>query len=565
MRDFLNSLSIRHRMYLIAGLSVVSMLLMAGLKVLDVQRTAQFSRALFLVERANTEMLQLRRDEKDFLVRVDLKYAERFGDNVALFKQSLGELDQTLSGMMTLPLEAGEVPGNLNIYAASFLDLVTLQTRVGMNPKDGLYGSLRSTVHQAEAIIKNQHNDRLMKDILMLRRREKDFMLRRDMKYVNKFNKDMAVLRQDIVDSGLGSEVIGEISRDTEKYQVDFIQLVSATQKMGLSSHQGVRSDMRNAAHNLETLLQAYGNKTHQAVAVLEQRQQTIFLVVQALVVVAMLGLILLVIRSVLIPLTQIRETINEIEAQSDMSSRIPITSNDEIAQIGLAFNSMLDNVQGIIRHVTTTLGTNRGQVASSLSETTDHMATMVTMVRKSATHATEVNQRLEKVVESAEVGYEVVDGARQTMQDIAKSSEQIAGIISIIDDITFQTNLLALNAAVEAARAGHSGAGFAVVAEEVRNLAHRSATSSSEIKALIEGSQNLVESGVTQVTHSASTLENIRTEVNEVSQLLSDIATSTSEQSQGIDGVNEQVKHINSIVQDNTKTEKSLEGLAGG
>ncbi len=564
MNAFLNALSIRHRMYLIAGLSAFSMLLMVGLKFIDERQTSQFSQSLLLVEQVNGEILQLRRNEKDFLARVDLKYVEQFNANFDRFMNRIMALNSAVSSVMDPPSEATRIQESANTYKTAFMNLVALQKRVGLNPKDGLYGALRDAVHRAESAIKEQHDDRLMKDTLMLRRREKDFMLRLDLKYIDKFNKDLLVLQQDLAASGLPSDVKGEISRYMEQYRADFMQLVASMQKMGLSSKDGVRGTMRTAAHDLEALVQEYDDTIRQGIVVLEQRQQTIFLAVQVLILVAMMGLIMLVIKSILTPLSQMRETINEIEAQSDLSSRIPITSNDEIAQIGIAFNSMLDNVQGIIRHVTTTLGANGGQVASSLSETTDHMASMVTMVRQSAANTTEVNQRLNRVCQSAENGYKVVDGARQAMQDITESSEQIAGIINVIDDISFQTNLLALNAAVEAARAGESGSGFAVVAEEVRNLAQRSATSASEIKALIESSKELVKSGVVQVTHSADALESIQSEVKDVSRLLTEIVTASSEQSQGINGVNEQINHINAIVQSNAETAKSLESLTG-
>ena len=114
-------------------------------------------------------------------------------------------------------------------------------------------------------------------------------------------------------------------------------------------------------------------------------------------------------------------------------------------------------------------------------------------------------------------------------MDQISESSNQIAGIIAIIDSIAFQTNILALNAAVEAARAGEQGRGFAVVAGEVRSLAGRSASAAQEIRGLIDRSAERIKTGAGHASQAGVAMESIVTSVSRVTQLSEEIPASSS------------------------------------
>ncbi|WP_082850196.1 methyl-accepting chemotaxis protein [Halioglobus sp. HI00S01] len=189
---------------------------------------------------------------------------------------------------------------------------------------------------------------------------------------------------------------------------------------------------------------------------------------------------------------------------------------------------------------------------ASSLEETASSMEEMTAAVKSSADNARQANQLAASAREQAETGGQVVSRAVDAMSEINKSSNQIAEIISVIDEIAFQTNLLALNAAVEAARAGEQGRGFAVVAAEVRNLAQRSAEAAKEIKALIKDSVAKVDDGSRLVGESGNTLTEIVTAVKKVSDIIAEIAAAAQEQSLGIDQVNTAVSQLDEVTQKN-------------
>ncbi|MDH5766116.1 MAG: methyl-accepting chemotaxis protein, partial [Gammaproteobacteria bacterium] len=179
-------------------------------------------------------------------------------------------------------------------------------------------------------------------------------------------------------------------------------------------------------------------------------------------------------------------------------------------------------------------------------------MEELTSTVKNNADNAQQANQLAAGARDLAQKGGNVVKEAVEAMNEITASSNKIAEIIGVIDEIAFQTNLLALNASVEAARAGEQGRGFAVVATEVRNLAQRSATAAKEIKDLISDSGDKVEAGGKLVNESGETLTEIVDSVKKVGDIISEIAAASQEQSAGIEQVNKAVAQMDEITQQN-------------
>ncbi len=189
---------------------------------------------------------------------------------------------------------------------------------------------------------------------------------------------------------------------------------------------------------------------------------------------------------------------------------------------------------------------------AATLEETAAALEEMTASVRAAADGARNVENTMNEARKEAESSGEVVTKAVAAMSTIESSSDQIAQIIGVIDDIAFQTNLLALNAGVEAARAGEAGRGFAVVASEVRGLAQRSAGAAAEIKTLITQSSKQVDQGVSLVGEAGNSIGTIVKRVNEISRLISDIASGAVEQSTGLGEINTGVSQLDNVTQQN-------------
>lgn len=189
---------------------------------------------------------------------------------------------------------------------------------------------------------------------------------------------------------------------------------------------------------------------------------------------------------------------------------------------------------------------------ASNLEETAASMEELTSTVKNTADNASQANTTASEAKTIASQGEAIVGETVESMNLIRESSNKISAIIGVIDEIAFQTNLLALNASVEAARAGEHGRGFSVVANEVRNLAQRSAMSAKEIKTLIDDSSEKVSTGSNLVNRCGDSLKEIIQSVDNLSALIGEIDSATSEQASGINQVNQAVTELDNITQQN-------------
>ncbi len=191
-------------------------------------------------------------------------------------------------------------------------------------------------------------------------------------------------------------------------------------------------------------------------------------------------------------------------------------------------------------------------QQAASLEETAASMEELASTVKANAQNTIQATEVVNSASQLAQKGGSVVKSAIAAMQEINESSNKIAEIIGVIDEIAFQTNLLALNASVEAARAGEQGRGFSVVATEVRNLAQRSATAAQQSNELIQNSVQKVRAGTAFVNETGAALNEIVESVAKVGDIVAHIASASSEQSAGIEQVNQAVSQMDDITQQN-------------
>ncbi len=196
------------------------------------------------------------------------------------------------------------------------------------------------------------------------------------------------------------------------------------------------------------------------------------------------------------------------------------------------------------------TLAQGANEQAASLEETSASLEEIASMTKRNAEHAENAKQLSAQTRRAAETGSADMASMEKAMAAIKGASDNIAKIIKTIDEIAFQTNILALNAAVEAARAGEAGLGFAVVAEEVRNLAQRSAQAARETASSIEDSIGKSQQGLAISTKVAGSLQEILTKAREVDDLVAEIANSSREQSQGIGQITTAVSEMDKVTQ---------------
>ncbi len=200
-------------------------------------------------------------------------------------------------------------------------------------------------------------------------------------------------------------------------------------------------------------------------------------------------------------------------------------------------------------------LSEGSAEQASSIEETSSTLQESASMLQQNNANTKQAAQLSDHTKEAAEKGNQEMQEMMKAITEIKKSSDQIGKIIRVIDDIAFQTNILALNAAVEAARAGEAGMGFAVVAEEVRNLAQRSAQAAKDTTSIIETNIELSGNGVSVAERVRDSLNEITTQAKKVSELMDEISAASQEQSQGIDQVNKALLQMETVTQQNASS----------
>lgn len=262
--------------------------------------------------------------------------------------------------------------------------------------------------------------------------------------------------------------------------------------------------------------------------------------------------------------------------SNGDFNLDINSTDDKDLVRTALIHTSdRLNNTMSIIAEISEQIAANSEQVAcgaqllsegasassASLEEVSASMNQMASHIQVSADNAGKANQLTSEMKGMAESGNDKMQEMVSAMVNIKESSQDISKIIKAIDEIAFQTNLLALNAAVEAARAGQHGKGFAIVAEEVRNLAARSTKAANETTELIQAAIDKTENGTKVANETAETLETIVGGITKASDLMEDIAKASKDQAYEISQINAGLTNIDSVIQSNTAS--SIESAA--
>jgi methyl-accepting chemotaxis protein len=209
-------------------------------------------------------------------------------------------------------------------------------------------------------------------------------------------------------------------------------------------------------------------------------------------------------------------------------------------------------SASGQVSSASQSLAEGASEQAASIEETSSSLEEMSSMTKQNADNANSADKLMKESREMVERANGSMTELTQSMLDISKASDETSKIIKTIDEIAFQTNLLALNAAVEAARAGEAGAGFAVVANEVRNLAMRAAEAAKNTAGLIEGTVKKVREGSELVERTNGAFSEVSKSAAKVADLVSEIAAASSEQAQGIDQINKAVTEMDKVTQQN-------------
>jgi methyl-accepting chemotaxis protein len=385
--------------------------------------------------------------------------------------------------------------------------------------------------------------------------------------------EDIELIKKILSSSALRAEertLYKAILDNLYEYQKAAIKLLDLAIKDSTSSFQTVSTGMLVDQKflvlnkNLSALLafeNKLGKETYSSSITGFNYTLTAFIAVFIIAVVLSLAITISVTRMILNP---IRETIAVLRqlADGDLTQNIKLKSKDEIGELIDSVNtvsSKMNSAVGQALQVSEVLTDSSSREAASIEETSASLEEIASMIKQNATNTGEANKLMLSAKQAIQKANESMTELTSSMREINKASEQTQKIVKSIDEIAFQTNLLALNASVEAARAGEAGAGFAVVAEEVRNLAMRATESARSSSNLIQDIVSKVKSGENLVNTTSTAFSQVTSVSDNVVALMEDISAASQEQSRGIDQVNSAIAEMNTATQQNAGNAEEL------
>ncbi len=245
-----------------------------------------------------------------------------------------------------------------------------------------------------------------------------------------------------------------------------------------------------------------------------------------------------------------------------DLTQTLNISQKDELGELARSMDQVsndLNQVSGLVGEKSRDLANGASAQAAGVEETAASMEEMASMIHQNDNHAQEAKALMDQTNELLQRAREAMRQLSGSMVETSAASDSVGKIIKTIQEVAFQTNLLALNAAVEAARAGEAGAGFAVVAEEVRNLAQRTAQAAQDTDRMINDIVLKIKQGGQLVENTDTQYREVAVQMGKVASLVVEIAQASHEQSQGIEQVNKAMTNIDQITQNHAAVAEEL------
>jgi methyl-accepting chemotaxis protein len=342
-----------------------------------------------------------------------------------------------------------------------------------------------------------------------------------------------------------------------------------------------------------------YLQSSEKQAASITASSMTMLLTIGAGVTAAVLAFSFFITRGITKPVAALVASISEMQAKKDLTKRLNLDRKDEVGMLAGSFDAFVSDVHTIVKSASATtrdVAAAATEIAASAEEMASGMRKQEQQAASVAAAATEMSASVSEVARQSSEARATADESRQradggsaivqqtvseimgiadqvqesskVISNLGKKSEQIGQIIGVINDIADQTNLLALNAAIEAARAGEHGRGFAVVADEVRKLAERTAKATDEVAqsireiqsdttsavAQIESGAERVNKGVELATQAGTSLSTIVESSSKVGSMVQAIAAAADEQAGTSNQIAKSVEEINAITRESTE-----------
>ncbi len=343
----LNNLTIKVKLRILLVGAIIGFVVMSFCMYIFVSNAHHYGEIQTEVQLLRTDILRLRKNEKDFMLQKEIKYKIEYEKNYDKIVKDIHTLGVMLEDSNMDNSTVKVWLGLLKEYKNYMFEYFTLQEKIGLNEKDGLYGSLRISVHNIQSMAKKAKNYELLTKIYDLRKREKDFMLRKDLRYVDKFKSKINTLmnNEKIVQS--------DIKKYLKDYKNSFLSLVDAEVALGLDNRSGVKSKLRESVKKSESLLQKESNYIDLEIHNKLDNLITLTIILAIFMIILSFIFILLVSRNIIQSITNFKFGLlgffKYVNKEADNTDLLDINSKDELGQLAIVVNQNIEKTRKLL------------------------------------------------------------------------------------------------------------------------------------------------------------------------------------------------------------------------
>ena len=532
------------------------------------------------LEEMEIHLLELRKAEKDFIIR-DFNNSKFYKSGISenlkkhtnTYQIILENKDDIIEDHILKELgvikQIGELYELFGTYSQVFEEYQQIKKERGFK-NYGQIGKLRKIAIAMEKTALMYYKDlKLEVYILLIRRYEKDYLIRNDLAYKDELyetiDECIIYLQENYSIQDLQQN---EILEQLEAYRLSFDELIVLDTELGYAESEGLQGEFRAISHKIEPILHEILEKVEIDA---ENKTRNIFSITLTISIVALLIIVLIAVfisRSINGSISEARQVVKRI-AEGDFTTIIESRSQDEIGDLLTDFKVMVHKLKEVLRTVRNSaelIQNGSSEIKSASNQMNESSLQISEGASEQAASTEEISSSMEEILASVQQN---TDNARQTerialkaaqnislgnenVQETVGAMRKIVSEISIIENIANKTDLLALNAAVEAARAGEAGKGFAVVAMEVRKLSESSKIAASTINDISTESVRIADD-------SGKILEGLVPEIQSTAQLIQEISAASMEQNSGAGQINNSIQQLNILAQQYASTSEEL------
>lgn len=598
----LRDLNLRIRTMLIGALALFGFAGVVGVLLWsDARReglsaqTAELLDQQALVVEVDRDFLQARRFEKDFLLRLETDLIDRHATVTQTLIDTLAALAPRLDD--DLAVKANESGAIVQDYSDQFKAVAEIWAELGFDENRGMQGALRSAVHSAEEVVNAQGRDDMLVLILMMRRHEKDFMMREDAKYIASLDDRVAEFTALLdADVALDAEVSATIGSAISAYQTAFHDYAST--RLQIRDAVAQLSDLYAEAEPMlaqlmDSLNAAYAATMVSGTELANEARWITFALIGAIAVIVVL-VALVIGRSISRPVLALTGVMEKL-AGGDLAVAVDTSGRDEIARMAstvLVFRDSMERSRTLqveeaqrqevelsrgrrlaeateafdadvktmlealgsaagemnttadsMSHMANQAGESVSEAATATEQSSANVQTVATATNELSHSIAEIASQLDRAAQAVAATTQEAAATTDVVNELNNTADEIGEIVNLIQAIAEQTNLLALNATIESARAGEAGKGFAVVAAEVKGLAGQTADATARIAEQIAGVQELTKRAV-------GAIERIASRVGEVDEMTTAVATAVEEQNSATIEISSNIEMIAQVAE---------------